>query len=366
MRKLLLATAALAGIASVLPTAAKAEGTTVSLGGRLFDSVFFQSASNQNTADSKVRTYSLQSYFRLYATANYAAANGINYGFKSEIRGGGNGGALFFDRAWGYVKSDKFGEFRFGGMPGVIGTVAVANDETAGTGGWDGEYGFKSNNPNFRGPGGYLVDAGVDGLNGIQYYSPKFAGIGFGIGWIPSTENQIGGSPIVETPQTAILDRVEVALTYAGSFGSTGVNADIGYVTGKAPKGFQNLSFVDAGLEVTLAGFSVGGHLDTGKFNGNGPGGYGAVANGLGSTTAYDIGVIYGIGAFSVGAQYDGHKYATTATTDSKFSGEAAGATYKLVPGVTGFLDVLVGERTDTGLKKVNFTGVGVGTYFQW
>jgi len=366
MRKYLLAASALA-VAS-LPMAASAADmpATVTIGGRIFESIFSQSVTNQNPAGGvQNQSYNMQDYFRLYPAVDYTAPNGIHYGFKAEIRFHGGGGFGYVDRAFLFVKSDKMGKLTIGGQDGALEDAAVANDEAGGTGGWDGEYGFFGNGYKWLMP-----DTVANGTDGIKYASPSFGGLGVIASFIPDSTAQIGSDVFVNslpagTVSSAVKNRIEASLTYSGTFGGFGLNANLGFgsATPQAT-GNQNMSVIDFGLEGSVAGFTVGGNYTTGKF---GPG-FSALPTGFGNTSAYDAGVLYSIGAVGVGAQYYGYKIATAAggAGSEKFGGEAIGAKYSLNPGVTLFFDGLVGQKQVTGASKVNFTGVGVGTYFQW
>lgn len=369
MRKYLLAGAALA---VAMPVIAHADdmkpAATVYIGGRVFESLFTQSVTGQNPAGgdasgNKYQSYNMQDYFRLYPAVDYTAPDGIHYGFKAELRWGGNhNGNAYVDRSYLFVKSDRMGKLSVGGQAGALEDAAVANDEASGTGGWDGEYGFFG--------GGYqwlMADTVGNGTDGIKYQSPSFSGLGFIASFIPDASAQIGTDKFINTTTAAtgaVKNRIEAAITYSGTFGGTGIGADVGFGGGspEATTGYQNMSVIDAGLKVSFAGVEVGGQFDTGKY----AGGFNALPKGYGDTTAYDAGVLYSFGAAQVGAQYYGYKIATGMATKEKFSGAALGATYHLNPGVTFFFDGLSGSKTDTGAAKTNFTGVGVGTYFQW
>lgn len=365
MRKYLLAGAALAVATAALPAVASAAEmpATVTIGGRIFESFFNQSVTNQNVAGGiQGQSYNMQSYFRLYPAVDYTAPNGIHYGFKSELRWDGNHGAGRINRAYLFVKSDKMGTLTVGGQAGAVKSASVANDEASGTGGWDGEYGFFGNGYRWL-----LADASGDGQEGVKYVTPSFSGLSATVSFIPNSANQVGANFVASSAPAgstnATKNVIEGVLNYAGAFGGTGVNADIGLLSATPlASGLQNVNVMNVGLEVSMAGFTVGGNYQTGKF----ADGYGALAAGLKATKAYDAGVVYGFGAAQVGAQYYGYEIATSTTKTEKFSGEALGASYKLNPGVTFFFDGLVGQKTATAASKVNFTGIGVGTYFQW
>ena len=128
MRKYLLAGAALAVATAALPAVSMADEmkapVTVTIGGRLFESLFIQNVTNQNAGGgTNFQSYNMQDYFRLYPAVDYTAPNGIHYGFKSELRWGGNGGAGNINRAYLFVKSDRMGTFSRRWASAIISSV---------------------------------------------------------------------------------------------------------------------------------------------------------------------------------------------------------------------------------------------------
>jgi predicted porin len=416
MRKILLAGAAIAAAAAYMPTTAHAQSTPVSpvtvyIGGRVFQGVFLGSSSGQNEGASGARIGDVNwpTYMRLYPSADYAAPNGIHYGISAEIRSNGSAGqsrynepttTLYWEHASAYVSSAQFGKLTFGSPTPVLETIIVGSQDDIGTGGWYGEYGWNGGN----GSPSWLFADVDETKTSINYYSPSFAGFGFAVGFMPYDNNSASANNVDSGPagSSPTIDhnknRIDAALIYGNNFGPLGLKATIGgrvagVVRDTTPGDphFQDVKIFDAGVEVSYAGFGVGGHVDIGKY-GAGTGNYGIyepVPDHTKSSTAFILGVRYDVPnpavPLSVGGSYyyysvDGNQY-NNATTGIQlaqgskvtFNGGAIGASYKLVPGVTLFLDALYGEQkandgqTLIGTRtKIDSQGLGVGTYFQW
>jgi predicted porin len=407
MRKILLAGAAVAAaVAAVayMPTTAHAQAAsspvTVYIGGRVFAGVFFGHSSGQNDGASgdKLGNVNFPTYMRLYPTADYAAPNGIHYGINAEIRSNGTTGMRYgapsnqldWEHASAYVSSTAFGKLTFGTPTPVLETLQLGAQNDIGSGGFDGEFGW-------NGPSGgpmWLFTDNDETKTSINYYSPSFGGFSVAIGYMPYDNNSANDQNITSGPLGSApsinrnKDRVDVAATYNGQFGAFGLKALVGYRFASVVRDtipgdlrYHDMNMFDAGVEATFAGLSVGGHLDTGKFGGGGNV-YEPEPSGAKSTTAFIVGAKYALPnpamPLAFGGSYmhytiDGSQYGLPVGTKVTADGGALGANYTLVPGVSFFLDALfaqqkasdgfalVGTRT-----KIDSTGLGIGTYFQW
>jgi len=425
MRKILLAGAAIAAAAAYMPTTAHAQATpaspvTVYIGGRVFAGVFLASSSGQNEGtqiggkSAKIGDLNWPTYMRLYPTADYAAPNGIHYGINSEIRSNGSANqsrynepttTLYWEHASAYVSSAQFGKLTFGSPTPVLETIIVGSQDDIGTGGWYGEYGWNGAN----GSPGWLFADVDETKTSINYYSPSFAGFGFAVGFMPYDNNSASANNVDSGPDgsSPTIDhnknRIDAALLYGNNFGPLGVKATIGgriagvvRDTSLDATHFQDVKIFDAGVEVSYAGFGVGGHVDVGKY-GAGTGSYGIyepVPDHTKTSTAFIVGVRYDVPnpavPLSVGGSYyyysvDGNQYVNPTGSPTggpaqlamgskvTFNGGAIGASYKLVPGVTLFLDAMYGQQKANdgqalvGTRStIDSQGLGIGTYFQW
>jgi len=171
---------------------------------------------------------------------------------------------------------------------------------------------------------------GADDMSFV-YISPKIAdAIRIGATFVPSTTNSnsvaaIGGNAGTES---AIYDAI---VSYETKFGSTSVQADIGYFE---QHGTANNSFkaVRGGVLLGFGGVGIGlgykdqSDIDTGK---------GGTAN-SDEQTVYDIGVTFASGPFKIGATYlHGEMPLASGTTgDDELDKYIIGGTYNMGPGV--------------------------------
>ena len=428
MRKLLLAGVALAGVSAYLPTAAQAQSpvfpettragkldgaapgsVSVSIGGTLFSALWFQNSSGNKDDGATVQQPGFMTYVRLYPNFDYASPSGIHFGWSAEIRsntqGEGarpntrNADTLYWHSAFGYVSSTRFGKLSFGTPNGAIEALSVGNGDDFNTGGWFGEYGMKTGNLI------YVMGDAYDGWipkQKIAYISPSFAGFTVGVSFMPNSTSMTNNGTYPSSYNAAAgidppgsgysKNRIEVAARFANTFGPVALKADVGYATSGVLKGtafgstnYQDVSMLDVGLVLGFGGFSLEGHLDTGKFNyGFSDDGapLGPLLTGAKSTTAFSVAPEFTAGPLTIGASY----YGITSFDDSDIGGTlgrkgsayglAAGGNFSVGPGVGVFLDALYGETKaaagDTVAlggnprNKYTASGLGIGTYFSW
>ena len=351
----------------------------------------------------------------------YGASLEIRQDTQAPAGGGANGSisgqdpkraGLYFRRVWGYLGTDAVGTVRLGSTDQPTSLYLTGNFENFNDAGWNGDL------PNYI-PGNVapvwpFSDVGsYYTTNKIVYLSPSIFGFDLGASYEPSTANTSGGNSecaapgasfpgtygagnaaIVSycdnassTPSVAESARrrntFDVLVRYRGTFGPVGVAATAAYITGShvgynggaaftnnplaaggAVNHYEGLNIGDFGAAVTFAGFSVGGHYATGRFNGN-------VANTLPSgfkdSNAWLGGASYTFGPMIVGASY----FVSESAGDlgnayfgrqRKEQGIAAGGTYSLAPGISIFLSGLWGERKQNGFNFVTNTGVNTTT----
>ena len=383
------------------------------------------SVGTATTLANKQNKYGFAEYARLYPGFDGVAANGLKYGASLEIRqdtsapagGGANGSVsgqdpkragLYFRRVWGYLGTDAVGTVRLGSVDQPTSLYLTGNFENFNDAGWNGDLpGFFAGNDQpvwpFSDIGSYYT------TNKAVYLSPQIFGFDLGVSYEPSTANLSGndncnypgGSFTTSYGQstTSYCDRAsstnsnaesarrrntfDMLVRYRGTFGPVGIAATAAYITGShvdynggaainnsplASGGgnynYQGLNIGDFGAAVTLAGFSVGGHYTTGKFNGT-------VANtlptGFPDANAYLGGASYTVGPIVVGASY----FVTESAGDlgnafygrqRKDQGIAAGGTYSLAPGISIFLSALWGERKQNGYNFITGSGVSATT----
>jgi Gram-negative porin len=425
MRKLLLTSAAVIGAAVGLAGVAQAQapGATpvftypvtpaspntfkVHLDGRLNWYAGVKGTSSDNAGGNKTTNYDFQGYIRLYPGFDAVAANGLKYGVSAEIRMPGAGGGvagtspgstsgletLYWRRAYGYVGTDQIGTFRFGMGDSVQTLFQTGTFEGFNDGAWNGDApGFApgSTQPSFP-----WADTGtLYTSNKLVYLSPKFSGFQFGAGFAPNTENLwnspgcgsaagAGGLGCNTLTSQDVLpsyarpkNTADVGVIYTDSFGGFGINTSLTYLgsgtvdntySGLATvTNYQNYSVGAAGLELSYAGFTVGGHITGGQLNYD----YGLMPRGGRQGFAWMVGTQYETGPFVVGASYFQYQMAgawTPTTGDSgngalavgrteTDAGFAAGGTYTVAPGMALYLSYLYGQRHQIGYDFVTGT----------
>lgn len=423
MRKLLLATSALLGAsvgiagvanaATLTPNAPNpAPGSiTVTLNTLVEAFAIGGTDSGSRGAGIKSNNYAVASYARLYPSFDGVLANGLKYGGSIEIRqfsgattsANQSSSGFYAQREFIYVGADKFGKISLGTPVQPSELFQVGNEVGFNTGGWDGDL------PGFFNGGGlkYFIDDDHDRNEKAVYVSPQFAGFDFGVSFEPndSVNNFGGGNVRVSSapfssgftggPGTLFGRRtntVDGAIRYQGAFGPVGLKVDVAAsygshvrnITGDGTPQARDFSLYGGGIAATLAGFELGGHIDTGVFGDD----LTTINRGATGTTAYIAGGQYTFGPFVVGANYyayDSGEFKATAAAAGVGGaggglhgyGVAAGGTYTLAPGASVFLEYLFGQQHANNIdiisetssnihNRVRAQGFGIGSAFKW
>ncbi|MCW3473641.1 porin [Limobrevibacterium gyesilva] len=421
MRKLMLASFAALGLSTgmadaaylaTVPAATTTPGTlTVRLNGRFVWYAGVASSSLDNFGGGKLAPQSMQGYVRLYPGFEGVLQNGMKYGALLEFRQnyaspvgasvGGNTTAstLYVRRATGYIGSDQLGTFRFGQTDGPATLFLTGTFEGFDDGGWNGDMpGFIPGNaaPGYPFPS----QSALYGSNKVVYLSPSFYGFDFGVSYAPNTsalENNGGGcttgaggcdrqsSSVLASDIGRKTNMIEAQIRYRGTFSGVGVQVAGGYIGagyvkngGIVATNFKNQDILNLGATIRYAGFSFGGNVQNGSYNGSG---FGLKPVGQPNATAWIAGAQYQTGAITVGSHYfrsytGGSTAATTGMRNE--SGVAVGATYQLTPGVSLFASYIYGQRHESGFdfgtgatgtnvrNNVQAQAFGVGTLMNW
>ena len=308
-------------------TTAGPGSVTVRLNGRLaVDAAFVgDSGKRSNTpgANAKQAPYALGSYARLYPGFDGIAGNGMRYGASLEIRqdnnvatGGGAFGsvsgsnrsraALYWRREMAYIGLDGVGTIRFGAADGPIGLFYTGAFENFSTGGWNGDLpGFFTSGagPAYPFPGtGALYTT-----EKVMYLSPQFFGVDFGVAFEPGT-GAVNGS----NGNCSITTAVSAASGANANFVTGGATAcDNASATGLFGESARRRNTIDAqvryrgafgpvGLAVT-GGWMTGGHVA-----------YNGAASGIPASgqfkgiDIYDAGLQVTFGGLAVGGHITG------------------------------------------------------------
>lgn len=186
--------------------------------------------------------------------------------------------------------------------------------------------------------------------NKVTYFTPRFAGFQLGLSYTPETTfngpNPNGRLGLVAN-NTSIEDVVEVALNYAGSFGSVDLGVDGFYVSGDAPTATagdpEELGF---GANIGFAGFTLGGawYQSEDLFLTSVP-----VPSTVGlEEEVWTVGLSYGTGPWTVGVAYLEDEISFPGASSDITTWQAGGG-YNLGSGVDVGLDLQMSEITGFG-----------------
>ena len=388
-----------ATVTPVAGAAAGAAGTGLSLG--------------SPTANTKLASYGMGDFARMYPQFAGLAANGLKYGAFLEIRqddaappgGGANGsisasnrsrGALYFRREYAYLGSDRTGFVRVGSTDQPTSLFITGTMENFDDAAWNGDmpYYFTGNaQPTFPFPDvGALYSTGK-----LVYLSPSLAGFDFGVSFEPSTaavNSGPGNCPYGVTANAGFTAGGETGgatslgcdaassttsgdnarrrntfdgvLRYRHAFGPVGLAVTAGGMYGgrvldnsTPAKGvqFNNLAVADGGVQVVVGGLTLGGHVDYGKFNGQ------WLLSPQHTTDSLAVigGASYAVGSLIFGASYfdyfsPGSKTAVAAAGigNRHEFGLAVGSTYQLTQGVFLFASGVYGGRHEAGVDLLS------------
>ncbi len=415
-----------------LPAQTYEPGTTQAyVRGRMYTdfAILGDSADNLNGKSSPIGYgQAIRLYWGFAGTTN----SGLNYGAYAETRynagtatasGNTATNTIKYQQTVGYV-GGKWGTLRFGNSYDATLMFMTGTFENIGDTIWDGDLaGLVHTATTVNWP--FDENSGEYGDMKFTYLSPQWNGFDFGLSWqpqsagagYPQSATAGVGDPRLTTLTTGTFsslagntglrrerDMINLAGRYAGNLGPVGVIAQATVITGntvgnagltgttvqggaqyKMAKPFA----IDAGLVFSYGGFSVGGHMVTGKINPNGSNELMAVAAGHGSTTAILVGAQYVTGpwGFSVSALQDlspgaysedyVNQNGVTTFGKRKEVGAVASVAYNYGPGATLALSAEYGGRRQVGYNfytdsknttgnNTRAAGVILTNYFQW
>jgi len=354
---------------------------------------------------SKVDPIGILTQFRFFPSFDAQTTGGLRYGALAEVRSNnntGNGGTgvgtagqrttntLYVNRTRGYVGGDSWGTFLIGMTDGPAATLRTGLIEgQVADGGWNGWAPGLTRGVN---PYQFAIGGGYEySSQKIIYLSPTFSGFRAGVSFTPSTaSNQTGegiASGLAGGTRTSVVNlpfaagagdfnryrnQVQVAANYSNTFGGFGLSAHVGYITSGAikssipgavgaPTSARGQAILTAGLQGSYAGFTVGGYMNTGTFNGNGN----LSIPGQKNSTVWSIGAAYETGPWTVGAHYIAASTNGTfdAARNQRFdTGVGFGVTYAWAPGMRAMLEGVVGSAKERGVNLSNDATLAAGT----
>lgn len=369
MKKLLLGTTAIIG-AFALSQAAKAQAgapLTVTLGGAFQ----FNAGLVNEDIDQDRRDYAGEYDASVLLGAEGKASENLVYGVKLQLLPDQNDRDAA-DEYYGYV-SGTWGRVEAGAVDGAADRLTVFAPSDFGTGGFAGEYtDFITTSVG----GSTFFFNGINEIAGIDdlykafdsddqlkltYFSPRFAGFQFGASFAPDGAEDVGVGTANRNTRLDTDDVVgtalgvsgfeniyELAVNYVAEYSSVGVAASGSYVGGSAKDPiltggteFEDLSAYALGLNLSYAGFTVGG----GYVN-NGNSGYASNAAFDDEGKGWNLGLQYATGPFVVGANalFAENEGSAVTSGNSELNAYSVGTTFIVAPGFSTFVEATMFE----------------------
>lgn len=346
MKRILLGTSALAGVALFASTASAQ--VTVRLGGfvnfeagflsdDIFDSLDEIVSGDDETNDG----FDFRNDTEVHIRADGKADNGLLYGTKIEIDSSGT--SLNYDEANLYV-AGGWGRLELGDEDGASDTLTVFAP-VVGIGQVDGDF------ADFGAPDVLIKPVDSSDSTKATYYTPRFAGFQAGISYAPQIDD--GGDSVVLTGLDDASagggpyeDVVEIGASYTTDISGFSVALGGGWTFGSAkdatvggvPVEGDDLNSWGGGAQVGFGGFTVGGGYIQADLTGD-------------DADGYNVGASYENGPWGVAVQYSDYDTGGLASADTSLI--SGGATYTLAPGLSvsadlGWYDVeQVGDDND-------------------
>jgi len=395
MRKFLLGTTAVVGLAIAAPVAnaqqapsslAGASGLSVRLGGYfeishgvVSDSADKAGGTGGRAAGSRSRaTTDLRNDAEIYLYVDGRAANGLQYGAVFDIQmdnsaaGAADQTGVSFDELYGFMKGG-WGELRFGQEDSAASLMQVTAPSVFGlgvSGQWD----------EFLPASNYILATVGDGNDAtkIIYLSPQFSGFDFGLSYAPNRfEGERADTTTTNVNQrdnTGLTNEISVALRYRGTLGGVGVQAGlVGQFADSAKQATggaaiatrdQNIKTYAAGLVLSgvIPGLAIGADYTWGNWRGT-PGN-GTLALGVDGSKQTVVGATYTSGALVIGAQYGTGTQSNGGTVDDRTQTYlGAGVAYTLAPGMMLFANYNVVSDENVPTAAPTRTGATLTTY---
>ncbi|CAK0770988.1 Porin [Azospirillaceae bacterium] len=427
MKRFLLAGCAVAALAYGVGSANAADVPNGKFQILMGGDAFFQAGAVSQDRSSDQRVTEFNNRFRLVITPQAKADNGITYGARLRIRAAGlnaapntPNSAVDHDRAFLFAEG-KFGRVEAGGVNspndqayavGMTGhpmdfqALAIydawqlftrndqrantLNNTAAGAGVVDG-LAF-SQWTGGASTVGYQLPVAANAGTRVNYFTPRFSGFQATFSYLPRTDSNAvdvtRGSIVTNaTPFSSnFQDVYEIGANYTNTFNGWKVQGGVAYVGGDASKGvssatnlnkFHDLSAVQAGMNVSYSGFTLGGgYLYMGK-SGYTKAPYidrtgttkaataaGNVTTKLSDQQSWNVGVQYATGSQAnagtvvAGVKFASYQDAGNLAVAGKRTTDAVtfGAMYTIAPGFLGGMEGTFYENKSDRAKAAAFS----------
>jgi hypothetical protein len=394
MRKILLGTTAVVGLALAAPAAfaqsappsmaaANTSALSVRLGG-FFDFSYgmvsdeADKGSNRGTGAQSRATTDMRTESEINLYVDGRAANGLQYGavFELQMDNAATGAAdqtgVSYDELYGFAKG-AWGELRFGQEDSAASLMQVTRPSVLWMGvsdAWD----------EFLPASNYIMAGVGDGNDAtkIIYLSPQFSGFDFGLSYAPNRfEGERADTTTTSVNQrdnTGLTNEISAALRYRGTVGGVGIQAGVVAQFADSAKQNsggtaiatrdQNITTYSAGLVLSglLPGFSIGADYTWGNYRTTPANG--SLGAGVDGSTQLVLGATYTVGALSIGANYGTATQSNGGTVDDRTQTYVgAGIAYVVAPGMTLFANYNVITDENVPTAAPTSTGATLTTY---
>ena len=339
MKKLLLSSAALCGLAMVATPAAAQ--VTLELGGHFKG---YGAYVSQEDGTDDMNNFDFIRNTEIHFGGETTLDNGLTVGAHVEAQAdgdtpGGDAANDGFDVDESYIyMSGSWGRVNVGDEDGAAYLLQVAAPSADSN--IDGVRQFV-NPVNYTAAGLTLTNVAVTGRNGggldydhdttgkftkASYLSPILNGFQLGASYTPESTDPADENGIGLDADDTIEETYEGALRYEGVFNNVGVIAGLGYSHGEAGTATDDRTAWNAGLDLDFGPFGIGAAYTEDD--------YGEVGGATEDEDTIVVGVDYTTGPFKIGASYL-NKDNVGGISDDEADRYAAGVTYTYGPGMT-------------------------------
>ena len=327
IKKALILSSALvgAGLMAAAPASA-ADKIKLGLGGFMEQWVGFSEQDGSYEGTNEYSSFDAKSDTEVHFSGSTKLDNGLTISAEVELESDRNGGTI--DESYLQVDSPTVGSLQVGAIGDAVNAIAIFAPDV-GIGNTDGDVSTWVNNPLSVTSVVTFVDQGK--FNKVNYFSPTFAGLQVVASYTPDASNHDMDVPNRVNGGDA--EAYGFGATYSRQIEGVGFSADVGYgVTTSTTAGIDDLKIWQAGVNLSYAGFVFGGSY--GDFSQNVESGASSTANQDGY--AWDVGVSYATGPYSVSLSYFASQYEgnSAVAADEEQAQLMLSGAYNMGPGV--------------------------------
>lgn len=361
MKKILMSTAAIAGLAFVAAAPARADEPALQLGLGGYVSGYAVYTDQDEPAGTEYREFDFRKDTEVHLNGEVALDNGITAGAHMELLAD-RGDTTTVQESYMYLSS-AWGRVNFGEEDGIAYLLQVgapsADDKVDGIRPYIGTFATGA------GTAGGTLDYAQDPFgysNKLTYITPVFNGFQAGVSFTPTiagADANANGIAAANASNTAgdLENGVEVAARYEGSFNAIDLALGAGYSFASLEEsavGSDDLDQWNVGANIGFGAFGVGAaYLDSEG---------GAAAADVESDT-WVAGVDYTTGPYKLGVSYLNTETETAGATTADADRWTAGVIYEWGPGMT-FRGAV--QYQDNDVTDADGTQVTLGTQLEF